>query len=100
MSLAATQQVSSAVSPSTPVNEPLFALLHVNVNYGAQKNGVCLSRWAKSIFMKETVGIAWGFNHGDTNGTPTFFRSACHIRAVSADETRAIHRNGQVENKF
>lgn len=36
MSLAATQQVSSAVSPSTPVNEPLFAPLHVNVNYGAQ----------------------------------------------------------------
>lgn len=44
MSLAVTQQVSSAVSLSTPVNESVFALLHVNVHYRAQKPGVCLSR--------------------------------------------------------
>lgn len=75
MSLAVTQQVSSAASLSTPVNEPVFAPLHVHLNYGAdtkkttkknKKPGVCLSRWAKSILMKETVGRVWDFNHGGT----------------------------------
>lgn len=36
--------------------------------------------------MKETVGRARDFNHGDTNGTPALFRSACHIGAVSEQD--------------
>lgn len=77
------QQVSSAASLSTPVNEPVFARLHVHLNYRAQKKaGVCLSRGAKSILMKETVGRAWDFNHGDTE-PPTSFTNACNIRAAS-----------------
>lgn len=55
----------------TPVNEPILARLHVHLNYRAQKRtGVCLSRRAKSILMKETVGRAWDFNHGDTEPPP------------------------------
>lgn len=83
MSLAVTQQVSSAASLSTPVNESVFAPLRANVNYGAQKTGVCLSRWAKSILMKETVGRAWDFNQGDPDRTPTFLRRAWDISAAS-----------------
>lgn len=51
MSLAATQQVSSAVSPGTPVNEPLFALLHVNVNYGGYKKTVSAFHGEPSLFL-------------------------------------------------
>lgn len=52
MSLAATQQVSSAVSPGTPVNEPLFAPLHVNVNYGGTKKR-CLPFTVSQVYFHE-----------------------------------------------
>lgn len=84
MSLAVTQQVCSAASLSTPVNEPVFAPPHVNVNYGAQKTVVCLSLRAKSILTKETVGKAWNFNHGDKDRNPHFLQEClwyqCSIR--------------------
>lgn len=66
MSLAETQLVASAVSPSAVVNGLLLAPLHPNVNYRAQKKkkkkeGVCLSQWAKPILLKQTLGESLGF---------------------------------------
>lgn len=103
MSLAAAQQVSS--SPSTPVNEPVFARLHVHLNYRAQKKaGVCLSRRAKSILMKETVGRAWDFNHGDTETPPRSSQvpviSVQHLTHYIALICSLYHTgNGQVGNQ-
>lgn len=97
MSLAMTQQVSSAASLSTPVNEPVFAPLHMHFNYGAQKNKeinklVCLLRWAKSILMKETVGRAWDFNHGDTEPTRSSAVPVISVQYLTKYETHEMGR--------
>lgn len=89
MSLAVTQQVSSAASLSTPVNKPVFAPLHVHLNYRAQKkSGVCLSREAKSILMKKTGGRAWDFNHVDTEPPRSSQGSVIHYQCSIGPSTK------------
>lgn len=89
MSLAETQQAASAVSPSPVLNGLLLAPLHPNVNYRAQKKkGVCLSQWAKSILLKQTVARVWDFNHRNKAGASL----SSQVPAMPAPEQRNVEQ--------
>lgn len=97
MSLAVTQQVSSAVSPSTPVNEPLFCTAACECELQGTKRKRCLPFTVSQVYFYErNSGESLGFQSWDANRTRTFLRSAS-TSGLYLNET--IHRNGQVQNK-